>query len=179
MHSRSTIDGRTPSVLAVSTLSKKKKKKKNDWNCIQLQHEHINTTLRAKATNVHCKICCCAVAKPSAEACDFLAIHIHSLTIEDRRGWTSQVFSHSLFFQMTDNTYSSSINTQTRHWGEYATHVRCKLCCCAFTKPYAEKGKSPSLRIRDVEKNQLHTCTERSSLTPLWSYVPTASALEE
>ena len=37
------------------------------------------------ATHVRCKTCCCAVAKPSAVACDFLAIHTQALTTDDRR----------------------------------------------------------------------------------------------
>ena len=53
-------------------------------NRIQIKHEHTNTTLTAKATHIRYKSCCHAIAKPSAEACDFLAIHAHTLTTDDR-----------------------------------------------------------------------------------------------
>ena len=44
---------RTPSVLALTTLSN------NDWHYKQVQYEHANTNLKAKATYVHSKPWCC------------------------------------------------------------------------------------------------------------------------
>ena len=51
---------RTPSVLALTILSN------NDWHYKQVRCEHANTNLRAKATYVRSKPCCCIAANPFA-----------------------------------------------------------------------------------------------------------------
>ena len=51
---------RTTSVLALTTLSN------NDWHYKQVQYEHANTNLRAKATYVRSKPWCCVAANPFA-----------------------------------------------------------------------------------------------------------------
>ena len=110
--SRSTIDGGSRSFLvcALSTLAK------NSWKWIQLQQEHTNSKswwqrppmLAAKSP------ASCAVAKPSAEACDFLATLNRSASTIDGE---LQVFSLLPFFQTTtDIRNRSSMNTQTRIW---------------------------------------------------------------
>ena len=107
---RSTGNGGTPTVLALSTLSK------NDCYSVQLQHEHTNMTLMARATDVRHKICCCTVARASAESFDFLAIYTRSCVYDQRSTVVLQAFSHLQFFQRTtDNTCSSSTHMQTQH----------------------------------------------------------------
>ena len=117
--SRSMIHGGTSSVLALSTLSK------SDLQCIQLQHNHTSTTLMAKATHTPCKICCCAVTKPSAAVCYFFAIHAHD--------WWSMVellpFSHLPFFQRMTNTTSMTLRANAT------------TTSAVVVKPSTEQGK--------------------------------------
>ena len=76
---------------------------------------HKFTTLMAKATPISCKISCGAVAKQSAETCDFLATLTRSQSTVDGE---LQAFLHTYFIPLfqttTDIPNRSSMNTQTR-----------------------------------------------------------------
>ena len=171
---RSTIDGRSRSFLvcAISTLANSE----NSWKWIQLQQEHTNSRSWWQRPSMLAAKCpaCCAVAKPSAEACDFLATLTRSPSTIDGE---LQAFSLLPLFQTTTDINKQvqyeHANTNLR---AKATYVRSKPWCCVAANPFA--GKVPSsLQIRDLER------TRRTQNAVRWflfgSYVPTASTLEE
>ena len=128
----------------------------------------------AKATPVSCKISCCVVTKPCALACDFLVTLTRSPSTIDGE---LQAFSHLPFFQtMTDITNRSSMNTQTRIWGQRPPTSAANLAAASSPTPSQEKVPS-SPQIRDLERT---SCTQNAVRWFLFgSYVPTASTVEK
>ena len=139
-----------------------------------------NMKLMAKATHVRCKTCFCTVAKPSAEAGYFLAIHVHALTTDDRR-WNSERSRtyHSLKEWLTIHTapvLTRKHDTDgNRHLPPLQTlllHRRQPLC------KWKNSLHCESDPGQDLERT---SCTQNAVRWPpvFGSYVPTASALEE
>ena len=133
---------------------------------------HKFTELMAKAIHVSCKISCCAVAKPSAEGCDFLATLTRSPSTIDGE---LQASSHLRFFQTTiDITNKSSMNTQTRIWGQRPPTSVANL---AVASPPTKKSLA---HCKSEIWKELAAHPQNAVRWFLFgSYVPTASTLEE
>ena len=157
----STSNGGTPSVLALSTLSK------NNWQYIQLQQEHTSTAQMVKGHLLVVKTFAAPLPNHPRKRVRLLG---HMLT----HSWSTvelQAFSHLPFFQRTtDNTYSSSMNTRTRHWGHAQTPPTAAINSAsnsALSPNPPQNRRKPLTGNTRFRKNWLHT--KRSWLTPLWA----------
>ena len=135
---------------------------KNSWQWIQLQQKHTNSGRWWQGHPISCKISCCAVTKPSAEAYDFLATPQRSPSTIDGE---LQAFSHLPFFQTTtDITNRSNMNTQTRIWWQRPPTSAVNLATASSPTPSQEKVASWP-QIRALERTSSYA--ECSWLIPL------------
>ena len=125
---------RTTSVVALTILSN------NDWHYKEIQYEHANTNLKAKATHVRSKPWCCVAASPFAREVP-RSLQIRDLERTSHTQNAVRWFLFGSYVPWTASTLEEKLLTQIPQLGRRMHHPRLDSFVHDLQKPPRERAK--------------------------------------